>query len=276
MNSEYIINVSESDFEYEVLAYSQNVPVVVDFWASWCIPCRVLEPDLIRLTNEARGAWRLARVDVDESPKLAKRYAVRTVPAVKAFNQGQLVSEFNGVMPEPRLREFLRQLAPTPVDLLLEKGLSLLKEGRWLPAAEAFQQFLSESPDHPVALLGLVRCHLALGHAHPALALLQNFPASPEYNIAQSMRPLAEGIVHLSNPNEDSDDPLEPAYNNSLRLAARGNIPAALDGLLDILRQNRHYKNNTARQIVVSLLAVLGDDDPLTRQYRTELATILF
>jgi putative thioredoxin len=276
MASEYIINVTETDFEYEVLAYSQNTPVVVDFWATWCIPCRVLEPDLIRLANEARGTFRLARVDVDENPKLAKRYNVRTVPAVKAITHGQVIYEFNGVLPEPRLREFLRHIAPSPSDLQLEKGGSLLKLHRWQQAEEAFKQFLEQNPDQPVASLGLVRAYLAQGRGKPVLQILLIFPASPEYNTAVTMRPLAEAFAHLTESSEMGDEPLEATYRNSVRLAARGNIPAALDGLLDILRQNRRYRNGEVKQVVVGLLEVLGNEDPLTRQYRTELATILF
>jgi putative thioredoxin len=276
MAPEHIVNVNETDFEFEVLAYSQNVPVLVDFWATWCIPCRVLEPDLMRLTTEANGAFRLARVDVDESPKLAQRYNVRNIPVVKAINQGQVVSEFNGVLPEPRLRAFIRQLVPSPTDLTLEKGTSLLKLHQWSQAEETLRKYLEADPTNPVANLALARSLLALGRGQEVTNLLNNFPASREYNTAQLLRPLAEAYTHHNAPLADVDDPLEAAYRNSLRLALRGNIPAALDGLLDILRQNRRYRGGEIRQVTVSLLEILGDEDPLTRQYRTELATILF
>lgn len=275
MAPEYIINVNEADFEFEVLAYSQNVPVLVDFWATWCIPCRVLEPDLMRLATEAHGAFRLARVDVDENPKLAQRYNVRNIPVVKAINQGQVVTEFNGVLPEPRLRAFIRQFIPSLTDLTLEKGNSLLKLHQWSQAEEALRKYLEADPSNPVANLALTRSLLAQGRGQDVLNLLNNFPASREYNTAQLLRPLAEAFSHPSQP-ADIDDPLEAAYRNSIRLALRGNIPAALDGLLDILRQNRRYRGSEIRQVIVSLLEVLGDEDPLTRQYRTELATILF
>ena len=99
MASEYIINVTESDFEYEVLSYSMNIPVIVDFWATWCIPCKVLSPILEDLAKEAQGAFRLAKVNVDESPNLTKAYRVMTIPTIKAFKQGQVVSEFSGSLP---------------------------------------------------------------------------------------------------------------------------------------------------------------------------------
>lgn len=275
MAPEYIINVNEADFEFEVLAYSQNVPVLVDFWATWCIPCRVLEPDLMRLATEAHGAFRLARVDVDENPKLAQRYNVRNIPVVKAINQGQVVTEFNGVLPEPRLRAFIRQFIPSLTDLTLEKGNSLLKLHQWSQAEEALRKYLEADPSNPVANLAFARSLLAQGRGQEVLNLLNNFPASREYNTAQLLRPLAEAFFHPSQPS-DVDDPLEAAYRNSIRLALRDNIPAALDGLLDILRQNRRYRGSEIRQVIVSLLEVLGDEDPLTRQYRSELATILF
>jgi putative thioredoxin len=276
MAAEYIINVNESDFEYEVLAYSQTVPVVVDFWAIWCIPCRVLEPELVRLTNEAKGSFRLARVDVDENPKLAKRYNIRTVPAVKAINQGQVVSEFTGVLPEPRLREFLRHIAPSPTDLQLEKGTSLLKMHKWQQAEETFKKFLEQNPDNPAASLGIIRAYLAQGLGKPVLAILANFPASPEYNTAILLKPLAEAFIHAGENAIVSDDPLAAAYRNCIKLAIRGNLPAALDGLLDILRQNRRFMDGGVKQVVVSLLEVLGKDDPQTRQYRAELNSIIF
>ena len=110
--SDFIVDVTESDFEYEVLSYSQNVPVVVEFWATWCQPCKTLGPMLERLTEEASGVFRLARVDVDSSPNLALRYSVRSVPTVKAISQGQVVGEFAGLQPEVRVRDFLEKLSP--------------------------------------------------------------------------------------------------------------------------------------------------------------------
>src|SRR5690554_5700182 len=137
--SGYIIDVSEGNFEYEVLAYSQETPVVVDFWAEWCVPCRMLGPLLEKLAFEAGGDFRLARVNVDENPNLARQYGVRGIPAVKAFRDGKVVAEFTGVIPEPRVREFIRQLVPSVVDLVLAKGNSLLAQGQWSQAEEAFR-----------------------------------------------------------------------------------------------------------------------------------------
>ena len=107
MASGYIITVTEADFEYEVVAFSQQLPVVVDFWAEWCVPCKTLGPLLEKLADEAQGSFRLAKVDVDSSPNLALRYGVRSIPNVKAFRDGQVVAEFVGAQPEPRLREFV-------------------------------------------------------------------------------------------------------------------------------------------------------------------------
>ena len=103
MTSDFIVNVSEADFEYEVLAFSQQVPVVVDFWAEWCGPCRTLGPMLESMAQEAQGSFRLAKVNVDENPNLALRYGIHSIPAVKAFRHGTMVAEFAGVQPEPRL-----------------------------------------------------------------------------------------------------------------------------------------------------------------------------
>ena len=140
MASDFIIDVTEADFEYQVLVYSQQVPVVVDFWAEWCGPCRVLGPMLEKLAQEAQGDFRLAKVDVDQNQNLAIRYGVRNIPIVKAFRNGEMVSEFFGVQPEARVREFLGAIAPSVSDLLLEKGASLLGLNQASEAEVAFRQ----------------------------------------------------------------------------------------------------------------------------------------
>ncbi|HEX7433023.1 MAG TPA: tetratricopeptide repeat protein [Anaerolineaceae bacterium] len=277
MRSDFIVNVSEEDFELEVINYSQNTPVVVDFWASWCVPCKVLSPMLEKLTNEAQGTFRLAKIDVDENPKLASRFGVRNIPAIKAFNQGMVISEFNGALPEPRVRDFIRNLAPSPSELSLEKGMTLLKLHQWVSAESAFRKLLETAPAHPGGLLGLAKSLLGQGASSEAALILRNFPASHEFNIAEMLRPLTEALV-LSEKGAipNSEEPLEAAYKNSIRLASRGNILAALDGLLDILRQNKRFHDGGARLVILGLLELLGDDDPQTRQYRSELASILF
>lgn len=280
MSPDYIVDVSEADFEYEVLAYSQNVPVVVDFWAAWCRPCRDLGALLVRLADEAQGRFRLARVNVDENPNLALRYGVRSLPTVKAFVNGQVVAEFVGAIPEPRLREFLERLQPpSPTALKLEKAESLLTEGEWAEAEKLFREVLDEEGEDPHALLGLVKALLAQGKGYEGLAILEAFPPSRQYAQAMLLKPYAQALVDLRQHwglKDDEEDELAAAYWNAIRLASRGNILAALDGLLDVLRQDKRYREDQARQVVLSLLEILGEENPLTRQYRNELALILF
>lgn len=275
MVSDFIVHVDESDFEYEVLQYSTRVPVVVDFWAPWCVPCRVLGPKLEDLAVKGEGRFRLAKVNVDENARLAKQLKIRNIPIVKAFVDGRMVAEFSGVLGDDGLRAFVSKLAPAPEDLLYDKGRNLLATGDYEEAEDAFREFLSSHSNHPAALLGLVRTLLLQGEGHEASVLLNNFPASSEYNTAQLLRPVARAYQD-EQKEATSEDPLEAAFNNGIRLAQRGNILAALDGFLDILRKDRHFKNGEVKDVFVGLLALIGEDHPEARGYRKELSTVLF
>ncbi len=275
MASDHIIDVSETDFEYQVLEYSESTPVVVDFWAEWCIPCRTLSPILERLTAAANGSFRLAKVNVDQNPNLATRYSVRSIPAVKAFREGKVISEFTGLQSEPRVKEFIRGIAPSADDLKLEKAAALLELGKYQEAEVAFRNAMENKPEHPGIMLGLAKSLLAQGRAREAQDILNNVPPSREYAIVEKLRPLTGALLRVENGQFYSDDPLEAAYNHALRLIARGNIPASMDGLLDVLRQDKHYHNDEVRLSLVGLLELLGDT-AVSRQYRQELASVLF
>lgn len=276
MTSEFIKAVSESDFEYEVIAYSNQAPVIVDFWAEWCRPCKTLTPILEKFATEAQGAFRLAKVNVDENPNLALRFEVRSIPNVKAFRDGHVVSEFLGLQPEPRVREFIRNLAPSQIDLLLEKGQSLIEAMNWNEASNSFRQFLVKSPDNPAGLLGLIKACLMQGRFSEARQLIDEFPSSPEYAHMEILRPLFNALWGEKSNQGISDDPLEATYHNTVRLILRGNLPAAMDGIIDVLRQDKHYRNDEARKVLLGIFEVLGDNHPLTLQYRRELAMVLF
>ena len=276
MSSDFIISVNEADFEYEVIVYSQQIPVVVDFWAEWCGPCKTLTPMLENFAHQAQGSFRLAKVNVDENPNLALRYSIRSIPHLKAFRDGQVVSEFIGAQPEPRLREFLHALAPSETDLTLEKGFSQLISEDWRGAEKSFRTFLEKSPDYPPALLGLLKSVLMQGRLNEAEGLQDSFPASREFSASEALRPLVEALQRVQHAPIYIEEPLEAAYMNALRLVLRGNPAAAIDGMLDILRLDKNYHNGEVRRVVLALLEALGDDNPLTPDYRRELSGILF
>lgn len=278
--SQHIIDVNETDFEYQVLEYSATAPVVVDFWADWCIPCRTLGPLLEKLAQEAQGAFRLAKVDVDANPNLARRFGIRSIPAVKAFRDGHMVAEFTGAQPEPKVRQFLAQLAPDEAALLVEKGDSLMIMEQPAEAEGAYRSALELSPNSAAAALGLVRSLLLQGHASEAGFLLQSITDPRLYTSVERLSPLVDALLSLEKREDagllQSDNPLDAAYARALRLVSRGNLPAALDGLLEILRQDKRYRGGAAHKIILSLLELLGEQHPDTRAYRAELAQVLF
>lgn len=274
-NSEHIIHVSEVDFPSKVLEHSMRQPVVVDFWAEWCIPCRSLDPILERLVEEAAGAFRLAKLDVDANPRLAQEFGVKGIPAVKGFRNGQVVAEFSGLQPEPKIREFIKALGPSTYDLAADKADHLLNQGDWPAAEVAYREILDANPDHPAALLGLARGLLAQGQPAAALPILRNFPVSKQYAQAEQLAPLAQAMADEQNEDLGEDD-LSAMYANALRLVGRGLLPAAMDGLLELLRTDKSYRKGEARKAAVGALLLMGDENELTRQYRQELASLLF
>lgn len=277
MSSEFIIEVTEADFQYEVLAFSNTKPVVVDFWAEWCQPCHMLTPILEKLTMEARGAFRLAKVNADENPNLTMQFNVSGLPTVKGFYKSQVVAEFVGAQTEVKVREFLRKLAPSASDLALEKGQSLIKREDWKTAGDVFQNVLKTSPDDSAALLGLAKSHIAQGNPGKALVILQVFPASKELNAAENLLPLAQAMARLEDQSpHDTNDELRAAFNRSVHLVGKGNLLAAADGLLDILRRDKDYLDGNAKQTMVAVLELMDPDKEETRQYRSELASVLF
>jgi putative thioredoxin len=276
MTSEYIKIVTETDFEYEVIAYSNQLPVLVDFWAEWCQPCKTLTPILEKIAIDAGGTFRLAKVNVEDNPNLSLRFNVRSIPNVKAFRDGQVVSEFLGLQPEARVIEFIRNLAPSQIDLLLEKGQSLLDSLKWPEASVTFRQFLTKYPNHPAGLLGLLKSELMNGDYPQVKAIIDKFPPSPEYARMEIIRPLYDVLVKMKADQKFTDEPLEAAYLNSIQLTIRGNLPAAMDGMIEILRQDKHYLNDEVRKVLLGLFEVLGSNHPISQQYRQELAMVLF
>ncbi len=275
MNPNFIVDVSEESFEMDVLAYSSKAPVVMDLWAPWSIPCRVQSPLLAKLAAEAQGAFRLARVNVEEQAKLAEKLKVKSVPTVKAFMDGRIVADYTGVLTEENLRSFIGRILPEEGSLMLEKGINLLLLGNYSEAENALKDYLETHPQDPAGLLALARAFLIQGNAAQADEIITHFPPSSYFKTAKTLAPLAKAYLTVDRT-AASGLPEEAIFRNALRLARRGNIPAALDGLLDLLRKDKHSRQDEVRDVFLAFLAVLSEQNPLVRQYRSDLTNILF
>ncbi len=277
MSSDHIIEVDEASFQSDVIAYSNTVPVMVVFWAAWSQPCQMLIPILERLAKEANGSFRLAKVNSDDTPNLNVQLDIRTLPTVKAFHKERLVNEFTSLQSQDFVREFIRNLVPAAGSLELERAQGLLDMKKYKKAAESFRNALKSDPDNSAALLGLAKSLLAQGEASGSLAVLMDFPAGKQYAAAQQLVPLAQLVSKLeTSPDYFLRDNLSIIFRRALSLVRMGNLPAAADGLLEILRQDKNFRSGDVRRAMVGLLTMMDEKDPETREYRNELASILF
>ena len=276
--SEYILDVDEATFESEVVLKSHEVPVVVDFWAPWCGPCRMLSPMLERQAIEAGGAFLLAKINVDNNPALSIRFGVQGIPAVKAFRHGEIAAEFVGAQPEAVVQRFIEQLVPSETQQAIEEALSLLGTRHYQPAEAAFREVLDKDEGNADAALGLLESLLMRGQGAEALEILEHFPPGTAWAKAETYKPLAELLAETSKQETGSedDDPIEASLHQSARLIERGNIEAAMDGFLSILREDKNYRGGMVKHVMLALFELLGDQDPTTRKYREELASVLF
>jgi putative thioredoxin len=244
------LEVTDQTFKTDVLDASFNKPIVVDFWAAWCGPCRALTPVLEKLADEADGAWVLAKVDVDANQQVAGALGIQGIPAVKAFKDGKITAEFTGALPEPQVRNWLAQLGPSAADLLVAEGAEAEARGDLEPAASSYRGALGLEPAHGEASSALARVELQLR------------AGGDEEELRERLR---------SDPHD-----IDAAIGLADLLAARGDYEEALDLLIAGVRVTAGDERESLRSHLVSLLDTLPTEDPRAQVARRQLALVLF
>ena len=282
--------VSLADFEATVLAASHEAPVVVDFWAPWCQPCRILKPILERLAAEYGGKFILAKINSDENQELAQRYGVRGIPAVKAFVDGQMVDEFTGALPEAQIREFLGRLIPSPAEPLRREALAIAAAGDNVGARRKLAEAINLDPSGDTAYLDFIQLSLDAGDAD-ALAEARELldvvaDRARDQDRVASLRArlqLASGgsgadtaalQARLAADPDDHDARLQLANALALQQDYRG----ALEALLDLVRRDRKWNEEAGRKGMLNLFTLLAAQpqyDDLVREFRIALARTL-
>lgn len=280
-----VIDVTEQTFAAEVIERSKTVPVVVDFWAEWCGPCRMLGPILERLANEFQGKFILAKLDVDQNQSLAMQYRVQGIPAVKAFRDGQVVNEFTGALPEPHVRQFLESLAPSEAELLTKEGYEWEKRHKPGMAEQSYRAAIAEKSDHYPAKVGLGRALFQQGAFEEGQEVLESIPAGVSERTAADALIAAAQFHRYASGRSESElkakieaDPNDVASRYALAslYATQEKYPQALDQFLEVVRRDRQFEHDGARKAMLALFTLIGEDLDITRSYRQKLANVLF
>ncbi|MBU6297286.1 MAG: thioredoxin [Alphaproteobacteria bacterium] len=292
--SPYVKDASLATFAADVLEASREVPVIVDFWAPWCGPCKQLGPALEKAVDDAKGAVRLVKVNIDENQEIARQLRIQSIPTVYAFKNGQPVDGFMGAIPESQIKTFVQTLAGGEAGHggadhaaeVLAMADEAFASGDVGQAAQAYAHVLQDDPGHPKAVAGLARCYLKSGDLERARNTLQlvrpDGAADEAVRAVEAELKLREEAAKVGDTAElqarlaaDPNDH-QARYDLALALDAKGEREGALEALLDIVRRDRKWNDEGARKHLVTLFEAMGPTDPRTVAARRKLSSILF
>jgi putative thioredoxin len=279
--SAHVRDVSDAEFDTAVIARSREVPVLVDFWAAWCGPCRVLGPVLEKLAGERGGDFELVKVDTDRNPASAGRFQVRGIPHVVLFKGGQPVDQFTGALPETAVRAFLNKHCPSATDRHVAAGLARLAAGDAAGAEAALAQVLAANPGHAGARLGMARVALQRRDAAAVHAHVERIPPqAPEREVGAHLEAAAALVDAVAGAGDEATvaarvanqpDDLEARFALGVHHLAAGRHREALDAFLAVVERDRKWRDQAARKAMLTVFGVVGVRDPLANEYRRQL-----
>jgi len=292
--ADVIDDATTETFGQKVIEASMATPVLVDFWAPWCGPCKQLTPTLEKVVKAARGAVKLVKINIDNEPQLAQQLRIQSIPTVYAFFQGRPVDAFQGAVPESQIKQVVDQLAklgggeagPSPIDDAMAQANAALDQGDAAVAAQIFGEILRHEPETLEAIAGLAKCYVMGDRVEEAKALLANLTAEQARDqtivSVKAMIELAEQGIDvarlptLSAQVESNPDDHQARFDLAMVLYASGQQEGAMDALLEIIRRDREWNEEGARKQLVQFFEALGPTDPLTISTRRKLSSILF
>ena len=289
----YVKDATLQTFAADVLEASREVPVIVDFWAPWCGPCKQLGPALEKAVNDAKGALRLVKVNIDENQEIARQLQIKSIPTVYAFKDGQPVDGFMGAIPDSQIKVFVETLiggaghgGDDHAAEVLAMADSMLAAGNVGEAAQAYGHVLQDQPGHPKAAAGLAQCYLKSGDLERARTTLQLVrpddagdeavrAVEAELKLREQAGSVGEADALAAKLAADPNDH-QARYDLALALDAKGNREAAIEALLELVRRDRKWNDDAARKHLVTLFEAMGATDPRTIAARRKLSAILF
>jgi putative thioredoxin len=285
-SGQYIFDVSMSDFQRKVIDGSSRTPVVVDFHAEWCGPCKVLGPLLEKIVSSYNGKMALAKVDIDKNPQLADMFGIHSVPSVKIFVDGQVADEFTGLMPETDIRAILDSLGGDETEQLLEHASRLAADDHIEEAESVYAGILAKNPENSAARIGLARVKIAQGEDDDARALLAAVgTADSRFDEARSLLALFDfftvcehggGFEACRTVAEKAPEDLEARYTLGCCHIAHDRFTDAMDLFLSIVAKDRGFGEGKAQKAMLALFTVLGRGNETAEEYRKKLAMVLF
>ncbi len=285
--SDHAYDVTVADFPAKVLGASRQVPVIVDFWAEWCQPCRILKPILEKLAAEYGGRFILAKVDSDRNQELAQRYGVRGIPAVKAFVDGEMVDEFTGALPEGQIRDFIDRLIPSPAEPLRQEALDAHAAGDLAGARQLMAQAIKLDPANDASYLDYVELSLAAGALDEAREIMdvvrercrdRNRVAALDAQLALAAGGGGGDVATLRDKVAADPTDLDARLSLANALAVARDYRPAFEQLLEIVRRDRAWNDQAGRKTMLTLFTVLGaqpQHDDLVREFRVALSRTL-
>ncbi len=278
---------TDASFMADVVEASKTQPVIVDFWATWCGPCKTLGPMLEKAVAEAKGAVKLVKIDMDRNPAYARQLRVQSIPAVFAFHNGQPVDGFLGAVPESQVKQFVARLAGAgaadEAEEILKEAKAMLDAGDVSVAAQAYSAVLQSQPENVAAIGGLARCYLMMGDMEKAAAVADMAPANAKNQDLESVR---AALALAENANSETAE-LEAAveanpgdhaarFELAQALAGQGHLQSAADHLLTIIEADREWNEEAARKQLLTVFEAAGMTSEVTRSGRRRLSAILF